>query len=49
MIYGKKHIPDFLNWKNHSAFERAFARQKNLLRTSISQETTRGVSNFSKI
>jgi len=22
----KYHIPDFSNWKNHNAFERAFAR-----------------------
>jgi hypothetical protein len=22
----KYHIPDFSNWKNHDAFERAFAR-----------------------
>ena len=29
------HIPDFSNWKNHAAFERAFARLEKDLRTSI--------------
>lgn len=31
----KYHIPDFSNWKNHDAFERAFARLEKNLRTSI--------------
>ncbi|HSY73829.1 MAG TPA: toll/interleukin-1 receptor domain-containing protein, partial [Dongiaceae bacterium] len=31
----KYHIPDFSNWKNHDAFERAFARLEKDLRTSI--------------
>jgi len=31
----KYHIPDFSNWKNHAAFERAFARLEKDLRTSI--------------
>lgn len=30
----KYHIPDFSNWKNHDAFETAFARLENDLRTS---------------
>ena len=30
------HIPDFSNWKNHDAFEAAFARLEKDLRTSIS-------------
>ena len=30
----KYHIPDFSNWKNHDAFERAFARLEKDLRTS---------------
>jgi hypothetical protein len=29
--------PDFLDWKNHAAFERAFARLEKDLRTSIGQ------------
>jgi hypothetical protein len=29
------HLPDFSNWKNHDAFERAFARLEKDLRTSI--------------
>ena len=33
----KYHIPDFSNWKNHDAFERAFARLEKDLRTSIGQ------------
>jgi hypothetical protein len=28
----KYHIPDFSNWKNHDAFERAFARLEKDLR-----------------
>jgi len=28
-------LPDFSNWKNHDAFERAFARLEKDLRTSI--------------
>jgi hypothetical protein len=32
----KYHIPDFSNWKNHAAFECAFARLEKNLRTSIS-------------
>jgi TIR domain/Pentapeptide repeats (8 copies) len=31
----KYHIPDFSNWENHDAFERAFARLEKDLRTSI--------------
>lgn len=31
----KYHIPDFSNWKNYDAFEHAFARLENDLRTSI--------------
>ena len=31
----KYHIPDFSNWKNHDAFEAAFARLEKNLRTSI--------------
>lgn len=31
----KYHIPDFSNWKNHAAFEHAFARLEKDLRTSI--------------
>jgi hypothetical protein len=31
----KYHIPDFSNWKNDDAFERAFARLEKDLRTSI--------------
>jgi hypothetical protein len=31
----KYHILDFSNWKNHDAFERAFARLETDLRTSI--------------
>jgi hypothetical protein len=31
----KYHIPDFSNWKNHDAFERAFARLEKDLRLSI--------------
>ncbi len=27
--------PDFSNWKNHDAFERAFARLENDLRTRL--------------
>jgi hypothetical protein len=30
----KYHIPDFSNWKNPAAFERAFARLEKDLRTS---------------
>jgi len=29
------HLPDFSNWKNHDAFEKAFARLEKDLRTSI--------------
>ena len=31
----KYHIPDFSNWKNHDAFEKAFARLGKGLRASI--------------
>ena len=31
----KYHIPDFSSWKNHDAFERAFARLEKDLSTSI--------------
>jgi len=31
----KCHISDFSNWKNHDAFEKAFARLEKDLRTSI--------------
>jgi hypothetical protein len=31
----KYHIPDFSNWKNHDAFERAFARLEKDLPTSL--------------
>jgi hypothetical protein len=31
----KYHIPDFSNWKNHDAFEKAFACLEKDLRTSI--------------
>jgi hypothetical protein len=31
----KYHLPDFSNWKNHDAFEHAFARLEKDLRTSI--------------
>ena len=31
----KYHIPDFSNWKNHDAFEAAFARLGKDLRTSL--------------
>ena len=34
----KYHIPDFSNWKNHDAFERAFARLEKDLRTSIGRK-----------
>jgi hypothetical protein len=30
----KNHLPDFSDWKNHDAFERAFARLEKDLRTS---------------
>jgi hypothetical protein len=33
--FRKYHIPDFSNWKNHDAFERAFARLEKDLRMSI--------------
>jgi len=29
------HLPDFSNWKNHDAFEHAFARLEKDLRTSL--------------
>ena len=32
----KYHPPDFSHWKNHDAFEAAFARLEKKLRTSIS-------------
>ena len=32
----KYHLPDFSNWKNHDAFEAAFARLEKDLRTSVS-------------
>jgi hypothetical protein len=35
----KYHIPDFSNWKNHDAFERAFARLEKDLRTSLGDKT----------
>ena len=31
----KHHLPDFSNWKNHAAFEAAFARLEKDLRTSL--------------
>ena len=31
----KYHIPDFSCWKNHDAFETAFARLEKDLRTSL--------------
>ena len=31
----KNHLPDFSNWKNHAAFEAAFARLEKDLRTSF--------------
>ncbi len=31
----KYHIPDFSNWKNHDAFEAAFARLEKDLRASV--------------
>ena len=31
----KYHIPDFSNWKNHDAFERALARLEKELHTSL--------------
>jgi hypothetical protein len=31
----KYHIPDFSNWKNHDAFEAAFARLEKDLRTHL--------------
>jgi hypothetical protein len=31
----KHHLPDFSNWKNRAAFERAFARLEKNLRTSL--------------
>ena len=31
----KYHIPDFSNWKNHDAFEAAFARLEKDLRASL--------------
>jgi hypothetical protein len=31
----KYHIPNFSNWNNHDAFERAFARLEKDLRLSI--------------
>jgi hypothetical protein len=31
----KYHIPDFSNWKNHAAFEAAFARLEKDLRTHL--------------
>jgi hypothetical protein len=35
-VVRKYHIPDFSNWKNHAAFESAFARLEKDFRTSIS-------------
>jgi hypothetical protein len=37
----KYHLPDFSNWKNHDAFERAFARLEKDLRTSIKSRRRR--------
>jgi hypothetical protein len=31
----KHHLPDFSNWKNHDAFEHAFARLEKDLRISL--------------
>jgi hypothetical protein len=31
----KSHLPAFSNWKNHAAFEAAFARLEKDLRTTI--------------
>ena len=31
----KYHLPDFSHWKNHDAFEAAFARLEKDLRTSL--------------
>jgi hypothetical protein len=31
----KDHLPDFSNWKNHDAFEAAFARLEKDLRASV--------------
>jgi hypothetical protein len=31
----KHHIPDFSNWKNHDAFEAAFAQLEKNLRISL--------------
>ena len=36
----KYHLPDFSNWKNHAAFERAFARLEKDLRTSIGKQSS---------
>jgi len=36
----KYHLPDFSNWKNHAALERAFTRLEKDLLTSIKQEAT---------
>ena len=35
----KNHLPDFSNWKNPAAFERAFARLEKDLRTSRGDKT----------
>jgi hypothetical protein len=35
----KYHFPDCSSWKNHAAFERAFARLEKDLRTSIPKST----------
>lgn len=34
---GNYHLPDFSKWKNHAAFERAFARLEKDLRASVSK------------
>ena len=31
----KNHLPDFSHWKNHAAFEAAFARLEKDLRTRL--------------
>jgi len=38
----KYHIPDFSNWKNHDAFERAFARLEKTCARASANETERG-------
>jgi hypothetical protein len=40
------HIPDFSNWKNHAAFERAFARLEKKICTPASAKADRKSSGW---